>query len=133
MCWIVGGNSVKGQAASTSQMGRFGSVQLGADETFAALRNLSGAWIDNVQDRRPPEMIILDMDSSVSPTYGEHEGTAYNGHFGCTRYHRLFVFTCFSSASRSFTRTGFGDEGGDTLLAAASVERLGLRSHGGFN
>ena len=33
-------------------------------------------------------MIILDMDSSVKPTHGEQEGTAYNGHFGCTCYHR---------------------------------------------
>jgi hypothetical protein len=24
--------------------------------------------------------IVLDMDSSVSPTHGEQEGTAYNGH-----------------------------------------------------
>ena len=36
-------------------------------------------------------MIILDMDSSVSPTHGEQEGTAYNGHFGCTCYHPLFL------------------------------------------
>jgi hypothetical protein len=27
---------------------------------------------------------VLDMDSSESPTYGEQEGSAYNGHFGCT-------------------------------------------------
>jgi hypothetical protein len=27
--------------------------------------------------------------ASVSPTYGEQEGTAYNGHFGCTCYHPL--------------------------------------------
>ena len=26
----------------------------------------------------------FDMDSSESPTYGEQEGSAYNGHFGCT-------------------------------------------------
>ena len=43
--------------------------------------------IDRVHDRCPPKMIILDMDSSVSPTHGEQEGTAYNGHFGCTCYH----------------------------------------------
>jgi hypothetical protein len=34
-------------------------------------------------------MIILDLDSSVSPTHGDQEGTAYNGHFGCTCYHRV--------------------------------------------
>jgi Transposase DDE domain group 1 len=34
---------------------------------------------------------VLDMDSSESPTYGEQEGAAYNGHFGCTCYHPLFT------------------------------------------
>jgi hypothetical protein len=32
------------------------------------------------------------MDSSESPTYGDQEGSVYNGHFGCTCYHPLFVF-----------------------------------------
>ena len=29
------------------------------------------------------KQLILDMDSSESPTYGQQEGSAYNGHFGC--------------------------------------------------
>jgi imidazolonepropionase-like amidohydrolase len=32
------------------------------------------------------------MDSSVSPTHGDQEGTAWNGHFGCSCYHPLFLF-----------------------------------------
>jgi hypothetical protein len=36
-------------------------------------------------------MIVLDMDSSVSPTYGEQEDSAYNGHFGCTLHGALAV------------------------------------------
>jgi hypothetical protein len=32
------------------------------------------------------------MDSSESPTRGEQEGSACNGHFGCTCYHPLFLF-----------------------------------------
>ena len=32
------------------------------------------------------------MDSSDSPTFGKQEGSAYNGHFGYTCYHPLFVF-----------------------------------------
>jgi Transposase DDE domain group 1 len=40
----------------------------------------------------PPKVIVLDMHSSESPTYGEQKGSAYNGHFGCTCYHPLFVF-----------------------------------------
>jgi len=43
--------------------------------------------------RRPPKIIVLDMDSRESPTYGEQEGSAYNGHFGRTCYHPLFVFS----------------------------------------
>jgi hypothetical protein len=36
--------------------------------------------------------VVLDMDSSESPTHGEQEGSAWNGHFGCTCYHPLFLF-----------------------------------------
>ena len=32
------------------------------------------------------------MDSSVSPTYGRQQGSAYNGHFACSCYHPLFLF-----------------------------------------
>ena len=41
------------------------------------------------------QRIILDMDSSESPLYGEQEGAAYNGHFGCVCYHPLFLFNRF--------------------------------------
>jgi hypothetical protein len=46
-------------------------------------------------------MLILDMDSSVSPTYGQQEGTAYNGHFGCECYHPLFLFNQDGDLERS--------------------------------
>jgi hypothetical protein len=59
-------------------------------------------------DRHPPKMIILDMDSSVSPTHGEQEGTAYNGHFGCTCYHPLFLFNQFGDLDRSSGRENVG-------------------------
>ena len=106
MRWIVGGHAVTKQAASTSQMGRFETELLASDENFAALTDLSGVWIDRVHDRRPPKMIILDMDSSVSPTHGEQEGTAYNGHFGCSCYHPLFLFNQFGDLERCTLRPG---------------------------
>ena len=81
MRWIVGGKAIERQAASTSQMGRFETELLATDENVEALVDMNGVWIDKVHDRHPPKMIILDMDSSVSPTHGEQEGTAYNGHF----------------------------------------------------
>ena len=52
-------------------------------------------------------MVICSLeDSSVSPTHGEQEGTAYNGHFGCTCYHPLFVFNQFGDLERCALRPG---------------------------
>ena len=106
MRWIVGGKAIERQAASTSQMGRFETQLLASNENFAALTELSGIWIERVHDRRPPKMIILDLDSSVSPTHGDQEGTAYNGHFGCTCYHPLFLFNQFGDLERCSLRPG---------------------------
>jgi Transposase DDE domain group 1 len=106
MRWIVGGRAATKQAASTSQMGRFETEWLANDENLVALADLSGRWIDRVYSRRPPKGIVLDMDSSVSPTYGDQEGTAYNGHFACTCYHPLFVFNQFGDLERCALRPG---------------------------
>ncbi len=64
------------RAASTSQMGRFETEWLATEENLAVLSDLSGVWIDRVHDRKTPKIIILDMDSSESPTYGDQEGRA---------------------------------------------------------
>ena len=106
MRWIVGGKAVERGGASTSQMSRFETELLSKDENLTSLADLSELWIDRVHDRRPPVKIILDMDSSVSPTYGDQEGTAYNGHFGCTCYHPLFLFNQFGDLERCRLRPG---------------------------
>ena len=106
MRWIVGGRAVAKRAASTSQMGRFETEVLATEENLATLADLSGQWIDRVHDHRPPTRIILDMDSSVSPTHGEQEGSVYNGHFGCTCYHPLFLFNQFGDLERCSLRPG---------------------------
>jgi hypothetical protein len=51
-------------AASSSQMGRFETEWLPTGANLAALMELSGAWIDRVHRRRPPDGIVLDIDSS---------------------------------------------------------------------
>ena len=117
MRWIVGGKAIERQAASTSQMGRFETELLATDENVEALVDMNGVWIDKVHDRHPPKMIILDMDSSVSPTHGEQEGTAYNGHFGCTCYHPLFLFNQFALVvNRPPEIVGFAIDPNENLL-----------------
>jgi hypothetical protein len=103
---IVDRKGLDRRAASTSQMGRFETEWLATEENLAALTNLSGLWIDRVHDRKKPKIVILDMDSSESPTHGEQEGSAYNGHFGCTCYHPLFCFNQFGDLERSLLRPG---------------------------
>ena len=80
MRWIVGGKAAQGGAASPSQMGRFETQWLAAEANLSALTDLSGQWIDLVHSRRPPRSIVIDMDSSVSPTHGEQENSVWNGH-----------------------------------------------------
>ena len=106
MRWIVGGKAVERGGASTSEMGRFETELPATDDNLAAPAQLSGIWIDRVHDRNPPKLIVPGMDSSVSPTHGGQEGTAYNGHFGCTCYHPLFVFNQFGDLERCTLRPG---------------------------
>jgi hypothetical protein len=103
---VVGDWAISGSAASASQMGRFETKWLSRPENLTALADLPGQWLDKVRRRRGPKTIILDMDSSESPTYGEQEGSAYNGHFACTCYHPLFVFNQFGDVERCTLRPG---------------------------
>src|SRR5215213_8913680 len=68
MRWVVGDQAISGSAASASQMGRFETKWLSRPENLAALADLPGQWIDEVHRRRSPKTIVLDMDSSESPT-----------------------------------------------------------------
>jgi hypothetical protein len=141
MRWVVGGDqAIAGSAASASQMGRFETKWLCRSENLAALADLPGQWVDKVHRRRPPKMIVLDMDSSESPTYGEQEGSAYNGHFGCTCYHPLFVFNQFGDVERCTLRPGnvHSAEGWRAVLEPViaryrgSVRRLYFRGDAAF-
>jgi hypothetical protein len=105
---VVGGRATLADrcGASTSEVGRFETEMLSTKMNLTALMDLSGQWIDRVHERRPLKELILDMDSSVSETYGEQQGSAYNGHFGCTCYHPLFLFNQLGDLERAMLRRG---------------------------
>ena len=140
MRWIVGGEVASGRAASSSQMGRFETKWLTASRNLSALADLSGQWIDRVQARRSSRSIVLDMDSSVSPTHGEQEMSVWNGHFECTCYHPLFVFNQFGDLERCALRPGnvHSADGWRNVLEPVvaryrdQVSRLYLRADAGF-
>jgi len=103
---VVGGRAKNHSAASTSEMSRFETQTLTSPENLHALIDLPGLWVHRVRRRKPTGKLILDLDSSVSPTHGEQEGSAYNGHFGCTCYHPLFCFNQFGDVERAILREG---------------------------
>lgn len=109
--------------ASTSQMGRFEAKLLTLASNLAALTDLSGKWIDRVNDRTEIKRIVLDMDSSESPTHGKQEGTAFNGHFGKTCYHPLFLFNGTGDLERAMLRPGNVHSAHDWRLVLEPVVR----------
>jgi Transposase DDE domain group 1 len=96
--------------------------------------------LDLVHGRRPPRGIVLDMDSSVSPTHGEQEMSVWNGHYACTCYHPLFVFNQFGDLERSELRPGnvHSANGWDGVLKPAvaryqgKVSRIYFRADAAF-
>jgi hypothetical protein len=103
---VVGGRAKDHTAASTSEMARFETETFGTKENLKHLMDLSGQWIDQIHHHRKLTKLILDMDSSVSETYGHQEGSAYNGYFACTCYHPLFLFNQFGDLERVMLRRG---------------------------
>jgi len=103
---VVGERAKDETAGSVSQMGRFETEILTQPQNLKVLMNQPGQWVDRVHQRKPIKEIILDMDSSDSPTFGRQEGSAYNGHFGYTCYHPLFLFNQFGDMERTLLRNG---------------------------
>ena len=103
---VVGGRASEHSAASTSQMGRFETEVLTQGHNLSKLALLPGMWIDRLRSHRAIKELVLDMDSSVSETHGQQEGSAYNGHFDCTCYHPLFCFNQFGDVEGALLREG---------------------------
>ncbi len=105
---VVGGRAAEAdnEAASMSVVGRFETEMLSERRNLTALMNLSSQWIDKAHQYQPLRELILDLDSSVSETYGEQEGSAYNGHFKRLCYHPLFLFNQFGDLEYAMLRRG---------------------------
>src|SRR3954453_5144510 len=103
---VVGGRARDHTAASTSEIARFETETVSSQTNLKRLMDLSGRWIDRAHRHRKLTRLVLDMDSSVSETYGQQQGCAFNGHFGCPCYHPLFVFNQFGDLERVMLRRG---------------------------
>jgi hypothetical protein len=77
MHWIVGARLSSAKRFRPVRWGRFETEWLASDGNLAALIVLPGRWIDSDHGWRSPTSIVLDMDSSVSPTHGDQQGTVF--------------------------------------------------------
>ena len=103
---VVGDRGIDRPAASTNAMSRFETEVLTQDSNVEGLGRVNAKWVDGAISRTPHRRVILDMDSSESPVHGEQEGASYNGHFGSTCYHPLFVFNQFGDCEGAMLRAG---------------------------
>src|SRR5216684_5454314 len=91
-------------AALTSRLQSFETEVLTQEENLAGLAALNRELIGKAEALASPRRVVLDMDSTEIPVYGEQEQSAYNGHFESTCYHPLLLFNregdCLSAKLR---------------------------------
>ena len=79
-------------AALTSRVQTFETEMLAEEENFGSLARINRELIGKAEALDSPQRVVLDMDSTEIPVYGEQEQSAYNGHFESTCYHPLLLF-----------------------------------------
>src|ERR1017187_7067476 len=79
-------------AALTSRLQTFETEMLAEEDNFAGLARINRELIGKVEAFDSAQRVVLDMDSTEIPVYGEQENSAYNGHFESTCYHPLLLF-----------------------------------------
>jgi Transposase DDE domain group 1 len=76
-------------AALTSRLQSFETELLTQEENLGGLAVLNRELITRAEAIDSPRRVVLDMDSTEIPVYGQQEQSAYNGHFESTCYHPL--------------------------------------------
>src|SRR6266852_958715 len=79
-------------AALTSRLQSFETEVLTQADNLAGLAALNRELVARAEAIESARRIVLDMDSTEIPVYGQQENSAYNGHFESTCYHPLLLF-----------------------------------------
>src|SRR6516164_4887996 len=92
-------------AALTSRLQSFETELLTQEKNLAGLAAINRELLAKVDTIDSPQRVVLDMDSTEIPVYGQQEQSAYNGHFESTCYHPLLLFNgegdCLSAKLRA--------------------------------
>jgi hypothetical protein len=79
-------------AALTSRLQSFETEVLAQEENVAGLEAINRDLIAKAESMDSQQRVVLDLDSTEIPVYGQQEDSAYNGHFESTCYHPLLLF-----------------------------------------
>ena len=79
-------------AALTSRLQSFETELLTQDENLAGLAAINRDLIARAEAMDSLQRVVLDMDSTEIPVYGQQEQSAYKGHFESSCYHPLLLF-----------------------------------------
>ena len=80
-------------AALTSRLQSFETELLTQEGNPAGLAAINRELIAKAETIDSPQRVVLDMDSTEIPVYGQQEQSAYNGHFESTCHHPLLLFS----------------------------------------
>jgi hypothetical protein len=75
-------------------------------DTMKQFQEVNRILIDRIHELEAPKKLVLDIDSSNSPTHGNQHGSAFNPHYGENGYHPIFMFDgetgdCLKASLRS--------------------------------
>jgi hypothetical protein len=76
----------------TSRLQSFETELLTQPENLAGLARLNRELVGKAETINSSHRVVLDMDSTEIPVYGQQEQSAYNGHFESMCYHPLLLF-----------------------------------------
>src|SRR6202011_4489211 len=90
---LIGSGKIwEGGAALSSPLHWFAPEVLTQDENLDGLSRINRELLAKAEVVDSSGRVVLDMDSTEIPVYGEQERSAYNGHFESTSYHPLLLF-----------------------------------------
>ena len=83
---VLGIDTLASQPSLSRFFGRFDH------ETIVQLEQANQELLDKMHRARNSNVLLMDLDSTHSDTYGYQENTAYNSHYGTVGYHPLVAF-----------------------------------------
>jgi Transposase DDE domain group 1 len=111
-------------AALTSRLQSFETELLTQEENLAGLVAINRELIAKAETTDSPQRVVLEMDSTEIPVYGQQEQSSYNGHFKSTCYHPLLLFDGAGDCLAANLRSGnvhSAEDGHQGLLPENSI------------